>query len=74
VGGGAGRVVDPVARVRLRGRGMPNPRGAPGDLYAQVKVVVPATLSPTERELFERLAAESRFDPRTPTATASGRR
>jgi curved DNA-binding protein len=58
-------------RLRLRGRGMPNPRGAPGDLYADVKIVVPATLSPAERELFDRLAAESRFDPRAETATTS---
>jgi curved DNA-binding protein len=61
-------------RLRLRGRGMPNPRGAPGDLYAEVKIVVPATLSSAERELFGRLAAESRFDPRADTAATSGRR
>lgn len=51
-------------QLRLRGEGMPNPRGTPGDLYAEVKVVVPAKLSKRERELFKELAAESTFDPR----------
>ncbi|MGH4025279.1 MAG: J domain-containing protein, partial [Pseudonocardiaceae bacterium] len=51
-------------RLRLRGEGMPNPRGTPGDLYAVVKVMVPRWLTPRERELFEALASESNFDPR----------
>jgi curved DNA-binding protein len=51
-------------RLRLRGRGLPNPRGKPGDLLAEAKIVVPAKLSEAERELFEQLAATSDFDPR----------
>jgi curved DNA-binding protein len=51
-------------RLRLRGQGIPNPGGTPGDLYADVKIMVPRRLSERERELFERLAAESTFDPR----------
>ena len=51
-------------RLRLRGEGMPNPRGGAGDLYAEVKVMVPAKPTARERELFEQLAAESTFDPR----------
>jgi curved DNA-binding protein len=43
---------------------MPNPRGKPGDLYAEVRVMVPKTLSRRERELYEELAAVSDFDPR----------
>jgi curved DNA-binding protein len=35
-----------------------------GDLYATVRVVVPRRLSQAERELFERLAEVSNFDPR----------
>ena len=54
-------------RLRLRGRGMPNPRGRAGDLYAEVAVMVPARLTAAERELFERLAKESSFDPRATT-------
>ncbi|MDQ3824639.1 MAG: J domain-containing protein, partial [Actinomycetota bacterium] len=52
-------------KLRLRGRGLPNPRGAPGDLYAEVRVMVPAQLSRAERRLFEQLAKESQFDPRS---------
>ena len=51
-------------RLRLRGEGMPNPRGRPGDLYAVVQIKVPARLTARERELFEQLAATSTFDPR----------
>lgn len=51
-------------RLRLTGEGMPNPRGKPGDLYAEVRVMVPPKLSRKERELFEQLASVSTFDPR----------
>jgi curved DNA-binding protein len=51
-------------RLRLRGRGLPNPRGTPGDLYAEVKVMIPDRLSRDERQLFERLAKTSTYDPR----------
>jgi curved DNA-binding protein len=51
-------------RIRLRGRGLPNPKGKPGDLFAEVRIMVPTRLSRAERQLFERLAAESNFDPR----------
>jgi curved DNA-binding protein len=51
-------------RLRLRGQGMPNRRGKPGDLYAEVKIMVPAKPTERERKLFEQLAAESTFDPR----------
>jgi curved DNA-binding protein len=52
-------------RLRLAGRGLPNPRGQPGDLYAEARVVVPAKLSRRERRLFEELAEVSTFDPRS---------
>ena len=51
-------------RLRLRGRGLPNPRGKPGDLFAETKIMVPPRPSRAERQLFEQLAAESDFDPR----------
>jgi curved DNA-binding protein len=51
-------------RLRLRGQGMPNPGGRPGDLYAVVKVMVPRDPAPRERDLFEELAKVSTFDPR----------
>jgi curved DNA-binding protein len=44
---------------------MPGNRGAPaGDLYAVVTIRVPQKLTKKERELFERLASVSKFDPR----------
>jgi curved DNA-binding protein len=51
-------------KLRLRGRGMANGRGARGDLYASVRIDVPATLTDREKELFTQLAAVSRFHPR----------
>lgn len=52
-------------RLRLRGRGLPNPRGGTGDLFAEVRIVVPRSLTERERELFEELARISTFDPRS---------
>jgi curved DNA-binding protein len=51
-------------RLRLRGEGMPGPRGTNGDLYAELRIMVPPRLSDRERELMEELAAVSSFDPR----------
>ncbi|TDU91193.1 curved DNA-binding protein [Kribbella voronezhensis] len=54
-------------RLRLKGRGLPNPRGAPGDLYAEVRLMVPERLTREEKRLFEELAGTSKFDPRRPS-------
>jgi curved DNA-binding protein len=51
-------------RLRIRGRGMPNPKGKAGDVIAEVRIMVPPTLTDEERQLFEQLAATSNFDPR----------
>ena len=51
-------------QIRLRGRGLPNPKGKAGDLFAEARIMVPPRLSRAERRLFEDLAAESDFDPR----------
>jgi len=52
-------------RIRLRGKGFPGSgSSAAGDLYAEVSIAVPAKLSDEERELYEKLAATSSFDPR----------
>jgi curved DNA-binding protein len=51
-------------RLRLRGQGMPDPGGTPGDLHAVVQIMVPPRVSGRERELFEELARVSTFDPR----------
>jgi len=51
-------------KLRLRGKGFPNPNGPDGDMYVVVKIVVPKNLTESERALFNKLAAESRFNPR----------
>lgn len=61
-------------RLRLRGRGMPNPKGPAGDLYAEVKIVVPPQPSDAERQLWQQLAATSGFDPRGQRVGAEGGR
>ena len=59
-------------RLRLRGEGMPRPGGAPGDLYAEVKIMVPPRPTPRERELFAELSETSAFDPRRDPITTRG--
>lgn len=51
-------------RLRLRGRGLPKQGGGHGDLHAIVKITVPKHPSEQERDLFEKLAEASDFDPR----------
>jgi curved DNA-binding protein len=51
-------------KLRLRGKGMPNPKGAPGDLFALISIVIPKQPSERERELFEELQRVSSFHPR----------
>lgn len=51
--------------LRVRGKGMPVASGRYGDLLVTVRILVPKHLSSKERYLFEELAKESRFDPRT---------
>jgi len=51
-------------RIRLRGKGVPDPQGGAGDLYAEIQIVVPKSLTPEERRLFEELARCSTFQPR----------
>jgi curved DNA-binding protein len=50
-------------RIRLRGKGFPNPKGEPGDLYAEIRIVVPEDLTPEEEELFRKLSETSDFSP-----------
>ncbi len=51
-------------RLRLRGQGLNRRRGGRGDEYVRLKIVIPPKPTPKEKELFEKLAAESRFDAR----------
>ncbi len=49
-------------KLRLKGRGLP--AAEPGDLYIELKVVLPPADSTKAVEAYKRLAAELRFNPR----------
>ena len=51
-------------KIRLRGKGFPDKTGTPGDLLAEIRIVVPEELSDKDRELYEQLARESDFKAR----------
>ena len=53
-------------KLRIAGKGLPRRRGKPADLIVKTRIVVPKKLSKRERELFEELASESKFQPRNP--------
>ena len=48
-------------KLRLRGKGMPNPKGGAGDLYVTIVLKVPTHPSRKELELFEELKKSSNF-------------
>jgi curved DNA-binding protein len=51
-------------RLRIKGKGLVGKNGN-GDLYAVLKIVNPVKSDNVSRKLWEQLAAESTFDPRT---------
>jgi curved DNA-binding protein len=68
--GGAATVKVPAGssshrRLRLKGRGLPNRRGKPGNFYAELQIRVPGTLTDDEQRLFEELAKVSSFNARS---------
>jgi len=52
------------SKLRVKGRGFAGAKAVRGDALAEIKIVVPASLSADERKGFEELAALSRFNPR----------
>jgi curved DNA-binding protein len=67
--GGSAKVNVPAGtstgrRLRLKGRGLPNRRGEPGDFYAEAQIRVPSSLTDEERRLFRELRERSSFDQR----------
>lgn len=60
-------------RLRLRGKGLPDPRGTAGDLFAEIRIVVPERLTPREHVLLRELARESAFDARNSELSVRGR-
>ena len=51
-------------KLRMRARGLATGHGGRGDLYAPVRIEVPAALSPRERELVAEWSRISDFNPR----------
>jgi curved DNA-binding protein len=51
-------------RLRLRGQGLHRRGSERGDQYVRLKLINPPTLTESERALFEKFAATSRFNPR----------
>jgi len=52
-------------RLRIKGMGLSNKQGQRGDLYAQLKVVMPSQSDATARELWTKLSEQAAFNPRT---------
>ena len=42
-------------RLRLKGKGLPTLDGGKGDLYAEIKIVIPQRLSSKQKRLFKEL-------------------
>lgn len=51
-------------KLRLKGRGMARDKGAAGNLYAVVSIVMPTVIGDAEREHYAELARLSSFNPR----------
>ena len=51
-------------KLRVRGRGLPERSGGNGDLIVETRIEVPKRVTDAERKLWERLAQESKFNPR----------
>lgn len=50
--------------LRLRGKGWTLPKGGRGDLFAKLQIVTPQNLSSIEQECYEKIQANSSFNPR----------
>jgi curved DNA-binding protein len=46
-------------KIRLKGKGWPHARRGPGDLYAEIRIMVPSSLTDAERQAYETLAKAS---------------
>ena len=51
-------------RLRVKGRGLPRPKGGHGDLYVSVHVEIPQKLNRHEKELLEKFADAHKESPR----------
>lgn len=54
--------------VRLRGKGLPNASGAPGDLFVTLRIVLPETLDPEMLRSIENMRTQHPYAPRKASA------
>jgi curved DNA-binding protein len=52
-------------RLRIKDRGLPGPGAKSGDLYVVARIQMPKEISEPEKALWEKLASESHFNPRS---------
>lgn len=50
--------------LRLRGKGWTLPKGGRGDLFVKLQIVTPKDLNPLEQEYYEKIQANTSFNPR----------
>jgi len=50
--------------MRLKGKGVPSPKGSAGDMFVKLKVVLPEESSPELTSLVEKWAKKHNYDPR----------
>jgi DnaJ-class molecular chaperone len=62
------------AKLRLKGKGLPTASGGRGDLFFNLQIVMPASLSEEERKLYEQLGRFSHPDPRADLLRRAGQR
>ncbi len=53
------------ARLRLAGKGLPDKHGSRGDIFVNIRIAIPDHPTAREKALFEQLAKESTFRPRS---------
>ena len=51
-------------RLRIKGLGVPDPKNGPGDLYAEIQIVVPGEVDPQSRQLIQELDERNPMNPR----------
>jgi curved DNA-binding protein len=51
--------------LKLRGKGWTLPKGGRGDLFAKLQIVTPQDLNPIEQECYEKIQANTTFNPRS---------
>ena len=51
-------------KIRIGGKGFPNKKGPAGDMYLLISIVVPPAPSDKVKELYQKIAEASKFNPR----------